>query len=221
VREILLATIRKTARYVQENEAEFAEKLREAAAAVKQSAAANAHKKELAKNERRIAELQNLFRKTYEDNASGKLTDEWFAELSGGYERERSDLTERNIVLQAEIDVFAEDSIKADKFIELVRQYTEFDELTTPMINEFIDKVIVYAPDKSSGERRQQVDVYLSYIGKFDVPGEEYIPTAEELETARKRLEKRIKSREYAKRHYAKRKAEILAEKAAAEQKSA
>ena len=63
--------------------------------------------------------------------------------------------------------------------------------MTTPMICEFIDKIIVHAPDRSTGERTQEVEIYLKFIGKFDVPMPE--PTAEELE----RMEKERAKREY------------------------
>ena len=75
---------------------------------------------------------------------------------------------------QAELD-----TAKVDQFLELVRKYTDFSVLTTPMIYEFVDKILVHAPDRSSGERTQEVDIYLKFIGKFDVPLPE--PTPEEL----------------------------------------
>jgi hypothetical protein len=94
-----------------------------------------------------------LFKKTYEDNASGKLSDKRFEQLSADYEREQADLETQNEQLTAEITAFNEDSEKSSKFIELVRRYTEYDELTTPILNSFISKVVVHEADKSSGER--------------------------------------------------------------------
>ena len=70
---------------------------------------------------------------------------------------------------QVELDAFAADTDRADQFLELVKRYTDLSVLTTPMILEFVDKIVVYAPDKSSGERMQEVDIYLKFIGKFDV----------------------------------------------------
>ena len=101
--------------------------------------------------------------------------------------------------LQAELDGFREDGERADKFIAIVRKYTDITELTTPMIHEFVEKIMVHHTDRSSGEREQQVDIYLNFIGKFDVPVPE--PTAEELAEEERQRQKRAKRREYNKRY--------------------
>jgi len=157
------------------------------------------------KNEKRITELDMLFRKTYEDNAVGKLSDERFAQLSGAYESEQADLKQQNAILQSEVDSFDADSAKADRFIELVHKYTDFTELTASMINEFVDKVLIYEGDKSSGKRVQRIDIYFNFIGVFDVPAVEIIPTAEEIEAERKQDELRAKRKKYNRRYQAKR----------------
>ena len=196
VRELVLDTIRKTSAYVRENEAEFIEKLREAST-VRQKDAAKAHKRQLAKNEKRIAELDVLFRKVYEDNAVGKLNDERFTQMSAAYDKEQSDLKAQSETLRAELEAFEQDNLKADNFIELVRRYTEFDTLTNSMLLEFVDRILIHESNKSSGERRQQVDIYLNYIGKFAIPGDEPIPlTPEEQATEEERLEVKRKKNE-------------------------
>ena len=205
IQELVLGAIRKISGHVRENEAEFVQKVREMST-VQQAEAAKSHEKQLAKNKKRIAELDMLFRKTYEDNATGKLNDKRFEQLSSEYEREQTELEAQNIQLQAELDAFNADNVKVDKFIELVRRYTEFEELTTPMLNEYIEKIVVYEPDKSSGERIQDVDIYFNFIGKYELAEEE--PTAEELAAQEKRRIKLMKQREANKRHYAKKKAE-------------
>ena len=195
IRELVLDTIRKTSTYVRDNEAEFTEKLREATT-IRQADAAKAHKKQLNKNDRRIAELDVLFRKVYEDNAVGKLTDERFEQMSAAYDKEQADLKAQSAALRSELDSFEQDNLRAGNFIELVRRYTEFGELTPQMLNEFVDKVLVHEADKSSGERRQLVEIHLNYIGRFMIPGDEPIPlTAEEQAAEKERLEtKRIKN---------------------------
>ena len=91
-------------------------------------------------------------------------------------------------------------SVRADRFIEIVKRHTDFSELSTPMINEFIEKIIVHEADRSSGEREQQVDVYLNFIGMFEVPAPEPAPEeiAEEEETREKRARHREAQRRYA-----------------------
>ena len=215
VNELVLSTIRRTCSYVRENKAEFTEKLREAST-VRQADAAKSHKRQLAKNEKRIAELDHLFRKVYEDNATGKLSDERFEQMATSYDREQSDLKALNITLRAELDAFAEDNLKADSFMELVRRYTVFDELTPQMLHEFVDKIIVYEADKSSGERRQRVDIHLRYIGKFAIPGDEPKPlTPEEQAAEDERLEKKRRKNENLRIWRAKRKAERIAAQSA------
>ena len=67
------------------------------------------------------------------------------------------------------------------------------------MIYEFVDKILVHAPDKSTGDRIQEVDIYLKFIGKFDVPMPE--PTPEELAAMEKQRKLRAYYRERSKRH--------------------
>jgi hypothetical protein len=207
IRDLVLDRIRCVCQYVKDNEAEFVEKLREEST-VRQAETAKAHKKQLAKNERRIAELDHLFQKAWEDNATGKLSDERYTQLSGSYELEQADLKQQNAVLQAELDEYRANSEKTGQFVELVRRYTNFDELTTPMLNEFVHKIYVHEADKSSGERRQKVEIYLNLIGNFDTPRVETPPTPEELEAQDKRLKKLAKQREANRRCYAKKRAE-------------
>jgi DNA invertase Pin-like site-specific DNA recombinase len=206
IREFVLDAIRLVSGYVRENETEFVERIREVSA-VQREETAKEHKRQLAKNERRIAELDNLFRKVYEDNAIGKLSDDRFAQLSGSYEQEQADLREQSARLQMELDAWNADSKKADKFIGIVRRYTAFDELSNAMLGEFVEKIVVHKADKSSGEREQQVDIYLNFIGKFDVPIEETPSTQEELDAQKKRRRKLAQQREANRRFYAKQKA--------------
>lgn len=90
---------------------------------------------------------------------------------------------------------FEEDSIRADKFIALVKKYTDFSELTPQMINEFVDKIVVHEGKWENCERAQEVEIYLNFIGKFEMPKKE--PTKEELEELEKLRKKREKKREY------------------------
>jgi len=204
VRELVLDAIKRVSSQVRENEAVFVQKVREMST-VQQVESAKAHKKLLCKNERRIAELDTLFRKTYEDNVNGKLSDERFKKLTTDYEAEQAELLQRNSVLQNELDEFNADSFKTDNFIELVRRYTEFEELSTQMLNEFIQKIVVHTADKSSGERIQDVDIYFNFIGNIDFPVEE--PQKVDPAEQEKKYIKRIKQREANQRAYAKRKA--------------
>ena len=167
--------------------------------AIKQAESAKSHRRQIAKNEKRIAELDFLFRKTYEDFSAGRLTEKRFEQLSGGYESEQAELERLTAELRAELDAFDTDSVRGDQFMELTRRYTDFTELTPAMLHEFIEKVIVYEADKSSGVREQQVDIYLNYIGRFDVP-EWYEVEDEPAAPLTPDEQKRAKWREYARK---------------------
>ncbi len=148
IRTLVLDAIRSVSVYVNENESEFIKRIREAST-IRQNETAKSHKKRIARNSKRISELNNLFRKMYEDNAAGKLSDSRFEMMSAEYEREQAELEAQNITLQTELDAFETESLKADGFIEVVRRYTTFEELTTPMLNAFIEKIVVHEADKS------------------------------------------------------------------------
>lgn len=213
VKEIILDVLRKTSGYVREHEDEFAKLVREQSV-IQNGMAAKTHQKQISKNERRISELDKLITAIYEDKVKGLLPEERFVQMAENYEREQTVLKQQTADLQAELDAFNADSVRADKFVDLVRRFTQFDTLTGSMISEFIDKIIIHEAEWSEndgrykGTRSQQVDVYLKYIGKFDAPDTR---TPEEIEAERIALEKaeraRTRSREAARRYRARQEA--------------
>jgi len=198
VRELILDAIKAASSFVKTNEAEFIRQVREASA-VRQEETAKAHKKRLAKEQKRVAELNTLIKKLFEEHALGKLPDKRFEILSADYEQEQAALEQSVLILQGELEDFEADSVRADKFIEIVSKYTDFTELTPAMINEFVDKVIVYEADKSGGERHQQIEIYLNFIGKWEAPPVELSPEelASEAEKKRKLDQRRATQRRY------------------------
>lgn len=203
---LILEAIKRTAGYARENEAEFIKMLREAHA-VKQAETAKSHRRQIAKNEKRIAELDLLFRKTYEDFAAGRLTKKRFEQLSNGYEAEQTELEKQTAEIKAELTQFDSDSVRADRFMELVRRYTDFSELTPAMLHEFVEKVVVHEADRSSGRREQQVDIYLNYIGQFEVPEGYGDETGEPSLPMTPQEQQRAKWREYKRQERIKQKA--------------
>ncbi|MCL2298738.1 MAG: recombinase family protein [Firmicutes bacterium] len=166
---LILEAIRRTTSYARDNEAEFMRTLREASA-VRQADEAKTHRRQIAKNEKRIAELDLLFRKTYEDYAAGRLTEKRFELLSCGYETEQAELEAQTAGIKSELAQFEADIFRVDKFMELVKRYSDLSELTPAMLHEFVEKVIVFNAEKKNGIREQRVEIYLNYIGCFDVP---------------------------------------------------
>ncbi|MDR1247151.1 MAG: DUF4368 domain-containing protein [Clostridiales Family XIII bacterium] len=201
VEEIILKVIRQAAQFALLNQAEFAEKIRQASN-LRAEAEVKESKKRLIKTNRRCDELDTLIKKLYETYALGKLPENHFDRMIAEYDEEQTALRREVTELQTQIETFAADSVRADRFIELVRRYTEFDELSPSLLNEFVEKVIIHEGDKSSGKRVQKVDVYLNFIGKLDF--NEPAMSPEEPEAERKLDEKRAKNaakqREYRER---------------------
>ncbi|MBO5377516.1 MAG: recombinase family protein [Ruminiclostridium sp.] len=156
--EIVLSELRKMTTFVRENEADFLQSAYECSQK-QQSAELKAAKKRLAQSEKRVSELDKLFTRIYEDNVSGKISDERFEMMSKNYESEQKEL--RQIIPELSQFIEAREQKNADtaQFIGIVRKYSEIPKLTPEIMHEFIEKIVVYAPDKSSGHRTQQIDI--------------------------------------------------------------
>ena len=157
VEKLILTAIREVSTYVREDEKEFIRIVRDAASAG-QEQTAREQKKRLRQVEKRIGELDELIKKLYEGNATGKIPDKHFNRLLAEYDTEQSALEQEAAELKEGITAQAEDGMRAQRFVPLVRRYASFDELTAPMLNEFIEKVVVHEADKSTGDRRQKVE---------------------------------------------------------------
>ena len=130
-----------------------------------------AKKKELDAAEKRIAELSAIFKRLYEDSVTGRISDERFAELSADYEAEQRQLKERAAELQGELAKAQEATVNAEKFMNIVRKYTSFEELTPTMLREFIEKIVVHECSYDENKnRRQEIEIYYSFVGKVDLP---------------------------------------------------
>jgi len=115
--------------------------------------------------ERRIEELDRLFKRIYEDNANGKLSDSRFQMLSDDYEQEQEELREKLLQLNEEIIQQEEQAKNIDRFICKVQKYLDMDELTLTVLNDMVKAVYVHAPDKSKGYREQQIDISYDLVG--------------------------------------------------------
>ena len=213
VRKLVLETIKAVSDYVITNEEEFINRIY-ASSRDKQKESIRSLKRKIAQDTKRVNELNILMKKLYEDNISGKLSDKRFEFMLSEFENEQDTLEISMENAKAEIEKYESDTIRADKFIELVKRYTDFSELTTPMLNEFVEKILVHEADYSSGERVQEVEIYLNFIGKFELPVKE--PTAEEIAEHEKLKARRAKKAEYNRRYMEKRRKRIAEE----EQKS-
>lgn len=132
-----------------------------------------AKQKQIEKDEKRMEELDRLFRKIYEDNVNGKLNDERFYKLSDGYDAEQEQLKHEIETLKAEVSEADTEATNVSKLIAVTKKYTRIDELTPEILNTFVDKIVVHECEKKDGKRTQDIDIYYSYVGIVDIPTDE------------------------------------------------
>ena len=134
---------------------------------------AQKRKREIAQAEKRIAELDRIFKRIYEDDISGTISHERFLKLSADYEAEQRELTEQVKVWREAVETFEQDQADFASFAAIVGKYVGIRELTPTIVNEFVKKIIVHAPDKSSGHRRQKIELVWNFIGEVNLPGDD------------------------------------------------
>ena len=165
LKELVLADLQRIMSYVKGHEQEFIQTATECSEQAMKKALGH-QRKELDKAEARLGEINLLFRKLYEDNALGRLSNEQFVFLTSGYEDEKAALTKRVAELRKELDTAAERSADVKRFVALVRRYTEISELTYENVHEFIDRILVYELDKNTNTRK--IEIFYSFVGKVD-----------------------------------------------------
>ena len=158
---------------------------------------------------KRIDELNDLIKKLYEGNATGKIPDRHFTRLLADYDSELSTLEARTEELDNIIAQGKENEIRTDKFMRLVKKYSEFDEITTPMLNEFIDRVLIHEPvyGEKRSHRTQEIEIHFNFIGKIGLPNVSEPVDWEKIEQEKEKARKERK-KQYDKERRARLKAE-------------
>ena len=128
------------------------------------------NKKELEKAKSRIIEIYTLFQHIYEDNISGKLTDERFRNLSFNYDKEQQELKLKINQLSKQINNTEKKTNDLTQFISNVKKYTEITELTPEILNELIEKILVHQAEKVNGKKVQEIDIYYRGVGIISFP---------------------------------------------------
>ena len=164
VEQIVLESMQRILLNVQAFEKEFARKQMACYTEDKKKQLA-AKRRELSKAKKRIAGIDALIQKIYEDNASGKLSDERYATLSLSYEEEQKTLKAAVPEMQSFLETETDKTESLQRFIQKVKQITELKALTPELIHEFVDKIVVYAPRYLDGKRVQLLDIYYSGVG--------------------------------------------------------
>ena len=134
---------------------------------------ARKRRREIAQAEKRITELDRIFKRIYEDDISGAISHERFLKLSADYEAEQKELTEQVKIWREAVETFEQDQADFASFAAIVRKYVGIRELTPTIVNEFVKKIIVHAPDKSSGHRRQKIELVWNFIGEGNLPSDD------------------------------------------------
>ncbi len=188
LKELVLENIKQVLSYIRSYEDLFIEQKLETSLE-EQKKIDSTNKKLLSQYEKRIKDIDNLIQHIYEDNISGKITDERFTTLSLNYEKEQKELKSKVKELANMLDTTKQQELDLTSFVSKVKQYTEISELTPEIINELISKIYVYQSEKVNGKPTQQIDIYYNGVGIINIPINEY-----ELENAFQESIKKIKT---------------------------
>ena len=201
VDQLVLETIQYACKSVRMDERAFVESIR-SASEIREQSEAKKLKAALKHQEKRYAELDILLKKVYEDNALGRLPDKRYEMLSAGYEKEQAELEQSIKACREQLTQYDEDTDRTEEFLALVHKYTDITELTPVIINEFVDKILVHKAEKIDGERVMEIEIYLNFIGKVELPAQEL--TEEELAEIKEKQRLRERNAMYQSRRRAK-----------------
>ena len=168
--EIVLEEINRALYYARNNTKEFTDYISKKTSSQYRKEL-NAKTAELSKAEKRIIELKSLFKRLYEDNVLGRISDEQYRMLSLDYNDEQKELEQSIPDLQKEIDALKSECTNVQKFLDIVRKYVHVEELTSEVLRTFISKIVVHEREKKHSQTSpQQIDIYFRYIGTFALP---------------------------------------------------
>ena len=125
---------------------------------------------ELQKAIARSNTVSQLYEKLYEDNVAGKVSDEWFVELSHKYEKERMDLKAKIADTRHKIEELKNNNSEYEKFISAIRRFMQMDNLTSPLLRELIDHIDIFETEGTGKSRTQRIVIYYRFIGYIELP---------------------------------------------------
>lgn len=166
---LVLQNLQRVVAYAREDEDEFVRRVMANKLAAQRTEQEQS-KRKLEKKKRRVTELDAIIQRLYEDNVTGKLTDERFTKPSAAHEQEQAELKQSVESLSALVEAAETQAVNIRNFLKIVKKYTEPTELTPQLLHEFVEKIVVHEADKSSGHRVQQIDVYYNFIGEIEFP---------------------------------------------------
>lgn len=169
IEQVVMLELRRMAQFLQDDEEAFAELL-----AQKTNKDILKEQKyleeELCKSISRNKKVSGFYEKLYEDNVSGKVTDEWFMQLSHKYEVERTELKAKIAELRKRISNIGTMQQNKENFINAIRRFMEMKKLTAPLLRELIDKITVYETEGVGKNRSQRVMIHYKFVGYIEIP---------------------------------------------------
>ena len=183
--QVVLGEIKRLTKYAVRYEDEF---LKAVMGSTRKTAESECKRKqkEFSTARARDDELDGLFERIYEDNLSGKLSDERFSRMSRRYEDEQKELTEKIKQLRSEIEKQSSRTMTTDMFISLVRKYTRAKKLTPRMLNELVEKIEVFNAEKVNGVWEQRLRIHYNCVGTIEIPSALPLPTPDVSVNTRK-----------------------------------
>ena len=171
VEEILLRDLKRITAFAREREDEFV-RLVTQKGEKELNRQLRENSTELARAEERIRQLDTIISRLYEDNISGKVSDERFAKMSASYEAEQKALESRASELRTFISETKEQRLNAESFLGMVRKYSEITELTPEIVRAFVERIEVQQPEKVPGSRtkKQTIVIFWNFIGAVEIP---------------------------------------------------
>lgn len=169
VEELLLDGIRRVTAFARECEEDFVEMVTKKTRSELDKSMRDS-RRESEQAQARIAKLDEIIQRLYEDNIEGKISDERFAKMTANYEAEQQALEKRVTELKSIMTEDKESALNVDHFLSLVRKYTDIKELTAEIIREFVEKIYVYKAERIDGRRVQRIKIVWNCIGEFDPP---------------------------------------------------
>lgn len=166
--QLVLENLREVISFAREDEEEFVRQAMENKMALHRQEQAQA-KRLLEQQTRRMSEIDTIIKRLYEDHVIGKLTDDRFAKMSADYEQEQEALQISTDQLREVVEASERQTVNMDSFLKIVRKYTVPDKLFPELLNALVEKIVVHAPDKSSGHRIQQIDIHYNFIGEIEL----------------------------------------------------
>jgi DNA invertase Pin-like site-specific DNA recombinase len=169
VEELLLDGIRRVTAFARECEEDFVEMVTKKTRSELDKSMRDS-RRELEQAQARIAKLDEIIQRLYEDNIEGKISDERFTKMTANYEAEQQTLEKRVTELKSIMTEEKESALNVDHFLSLVRKYTDIKELTAEIIREFVEKIYVYKAERIDGRRVQRIKIVWNCIGEFEPP---------------------------------------------------